>query len=258
MSENKAQDFHEFNKQLEESVIKQINAVLDNSSEQIKNQIDSENKLLSPELRFQRKKQEIIEFVKSFGKELGRLEYAMETFNTYKYNYLTEREVDKFDKEIEGFAERLLEFDANKPLGNLSFQEFFGISNFIPYCLYTVAYNLHEKELYAAAGNLFFYLTLINPYVKDHWKGLGIAEKKNRRYEAALSAFAMNTLLDLEDPSPHLFSAECYIALKDIENAKHELELAQKLLEDRPKTEWHLVMNSLQAVIETLDKGDPV
>lgn len=237
-------DFYE---KLEKSVINQIHSIVDITSEEI----HPSNQLLPAKQQADRRKLALTEFVKEIGKELNRIDLAMEAFNKYKSQYLNKQEIREFEKEMNDLYARLLKFSSENHPGSESFQEFFGLSNFIVYCLYSVAYHLSHIQQYKAAADLFFYLTLINPYIKDHWKGLGMAELENDRIDIAISAFIMASLLDAKDPSPHIFLAQCYLAENDHEAARVELQNAKNIAEQHPE-HWHDEIKALEIVLEDM------
>lgn len=92
--------------------------------------------------------------------------------------------------------------------------------------VYQTAYDCYEKEEYRTAGKLFTRLVLSNPFMGPFWTGLASAKQMSRDYEAAIRAWALSALLDLDNPMPHLHAAECYLYLEQKEEAQKALNAA--------------------------------
>lgn len=113
------------------------------------------------------------------------------------------------------------ELQAGKSLGELvSFSEE-AMQHF-----YEAAYQLYQSGRDKEAADAFFFLCTLHPAVQVYWLGLGMAEQCLNRFEEALSAYAMASLLEPQDPLPYYHSAACYHALQDAANARKSLEMA--------------------------------
>lgn len=105
-------------------------------------------------------------------------------------------------------------------------QEIIGYSPEIMRQFYAAAYRLYQAGLDSEAADAFFFLTVLNPSVQVHWLALGMAEQCQKKYEDALIAYAMATLLKSDDPLPYYYSAVCYQALHEKENAQKSFQMA--------------------------------
>lgn len=238
-------DVNELRLKMEEITLSEIDRLLEESYKELEN-FGTESQLVSPRAQFESMKLKIHEDVKSINKKLQKFDAAINTFNKYKNTYLTKDELNQFNREVENFYQKLLNFQTPEPIGDRTIQEFFGISNFVLYCFYVVAYQSLNHGQHADAANLFFMLTVLNPSVKDYWNGLGLAEKDNAHFDNALRAFNIASLFDEKDPYPHFYAAGCHIELKHKEEAKNELNTADALVQSQDKTE------KLQALVEFL------
>lgn len=110
-------------------------------------------------------------------------------------------------------------------LKNGSVQKTLGISAEQMEGLYEEGFVHYEAERYARAAQVFRWLLYLDPYVVKFWMGLGACQQMEKRFEKALEAYAMAAMLDCEDPAPHAYAYECYVALGDEENADKAKEL---------------------------------
>lgn len=116
------------------------------------------------------------------------------------------------------------ELMAGKPL-----HEIIGFSQEILQHFYAAAYRLYQTGKDSEAADAFFFLTALDPSVKVYWLGLGMAEQCLNRFEEALTAYAMASMIDVEDPLPYYHSGACYHAVRDLDNARKSLEMAIEL-----------------------------
>ncbi|MDR2768942.1 MAG: hypothetical protein LBB19_00060 [Puniceicoccales bacterium] len=90
--------------------------------------------------------------------------------------------------------------------------------------MYAIAYDLYSNDKYEKAVGIFNMLCLYDPLNVDYWQGAGAAHKMLKQYEMA--ALAYSTLIQLRSTqmSYYLDLAECFLQMKQIENAKNCLE----------------------------------
>ncbi len=100
---------------------------------------------------------------------------------------------------------------------------------------YAAAYTLFQVGKESEAADAFFFLATLNPSVHAYWLALGMAEQGLKRYENALAAYAMASLIEVEDPLSYYYSAACYHALQDEENMRRSLEMALQYFQDSPE-----------------------
>jgi type III secretion system low calcium response chaperone LcrH/SycD len=142
------------------------------------------------------------------------------------------------DNYFENFVEQKL-------LTSGTLQESFGVEKSEMELLYFEAYQAYQKDLFQEALELFRWLTILNPFEKKYWLGLGASQQLKTSYEPALKAYAIAYLLDCYDPFPHFHAFECYLALKDYPEAEKALLLAHEKACQNP------LYRGLQAHIET-------
>ncbi|MCC5832829.1 MAG: SycD/LcrH family type III secretion system chaperone [Chlamydiales bacterium] len=136
---------------------------------------------------------------------------------------LQRQEEFPFPEDIESYVE---EFVPNVLLKSETLQRAFGITDYEMEKLYEEAYELYEANAYQEALNLFRWLLLFNSYEAKYWMGFAAALQLLERYEKALHAYAVASLLDSKSPYPHFHAYECYILLNNRDDADKALKLA--------------------------------
>lgn len=92
--------------------------------------------------------------------------------------------------------------------------------------LYKTAYQLSEHKRYAAAAKAFLFLVTLNPYEFNYWLSLGIASQMCGEYEAAIDAYEIAAIYQLENPMPYFYMAKCLFSIHDRESALEAFNLA--------------------------------
>lgn len=237
---------------LDKTVEWQLDKVLDASSEKIKKELAVQSPLLPAEAVYEKEKFDIKTRVEQASEELDRFKEAVMAFNSFKDRFLTPVDIKQFDKEAKGFYEKFLEYTPEKLLEK-PVKDVLGASDFVLYCFYVVGHSLCMEKMHAEASHIFYFLTVLNPLVKDYWMASGISERESRKFENALKAFAMAALIDNSDPVVYLASAECYIATKDALNAQAELEEAKTVIRHAGTNEkWRSHVEKIASEINKL------
>lgn len=98
--------------------------------------------------------------------------------------------------------------------------------------LYSLGFNLYEREDYETSKQIFQRLVISRPYEKKFWMALGACHQMSKSYEQALESWAIASFLDDTDPLPHFHATECYLALESVEQALLALDAAKERLQD--------------------------
>ena len=91
---------------------------------------------------------------------------------------------------------------------------------------YRAAYQLFQEKRYQDAANAFLFLVTLNPENHDYWLGFGMTTQLNGDFEAAIDAYEMAAICEVENPVPYFFLAKCLFAIHDRESALQALEMA--------------------------------
>jgi len=105
-------------------------------------------------------------------------------------------------------------------------QEIIGFTDATMAKFYGSAYRLFEYKRYKDAANAFLFLATLNPFNHDYWLGLGMATQMIQDYEAAIDAYELAAIADIENPIPYFYLAKCLFAIHDRESALQALDLA--------------------------------
>lgn len=90
--------------------------------------------------------------------------------------------------------------------------------------IYAVAYNYFTARKFDQAVQLFKFLCLYD-HMEPRWAyGLGIAQQQRGDFAAALNAYGLATLLDIEDPRPQVQAGYCLMATNQWPEAVSALE----------------------------------
>lgn len=111
-------------------------------------------------------------------------------------------------------------------------QEIMGFTNEDLAKFYGAAYRLFEGHRYTDAANAFFFLVTLNPYNHDYWLGLGMSTQLGGNYEAAIDAYEMAAICEIDNPVPYFYLAKCLFAIHDRESALQALDLAIEYAEN--------------------------
>lgn len=91
--------------------------------------------------------------------------------------------------------------------------------------MYALAYTQLTQEHYDQALPLFAFLSQYGPTRKHYLVGLGICLQMLEREDDAINIYSLVLTLYPDSLTTALRVAECYIALKQFEQARHTLEL---------------------------------
>ncbi|MCE5317840.1 MAG: SycD/LcrH family type III secretion system chaperone [Parachlamydia sp.] len=110
---------------------------------------------------------------------------------------------------------------------------------------YGAAYRLFEHRRYIDAANAFLFLVTLNAYNHDYWLGLGMATQMTGDFEAAIDAYEMAAICELENPIPYFYLAKCLFAMHERDSALEALDLALEY--SNGKSEFNQMRREAQA-----------
>ena len=90
----------------------------------------------------------------------------------------------------------------------------------------------------------------MDPYIADFWIALGLSLQQNDQYTDALNAYAAAILTGNPNPAPRLYSAECYVAIDHLEDAKIEFKEAMNIIDQqKSRKQWVLLIDQLHQIL---------
>lgn len=112
-------------------------------------------------------------------------------------------------------------------------QQILGFSDETMAKFYRAAYHLFENRRYREAADAFLFLVTLNSHNHDYWLGLGMSTQLYGDFEAAIDAYEMAAITDVESPVPYFYLAKCLFAIHDRESALQALDLALEYADER-------------------------
>lgn len=132
-------------------------------------------------------------------------------------------------------------------------QEILEFSNETMAKFYQAAYQLFEHQKHRDAAQAFLFLVTLNPHNHDYWLGLGMATQMCGDFEAAIDAYEMAAVYEMDNPVPYFYLAKCLFAIHDRDSALQALDLALEYADD--KDEYQDLKSQAKAARELLLKN---
>jgi type III secretion system low calcium response chaperone LcrH/SycD len=117
---------------------------------------------------------------------------------------------------------------------------------------YGAALSIFEKKEYQKAVQAFSFLAGVNPYHYDYWLGLGASIQHCHDYEAAIDAYEMAAICQIDNPVPYFHLAKCLFAMHDRNSALQAIDLAIEYSENQDQ--YDELHRQAKAAKETLLK----
>ena len=156
----------------------------------------------------------------------------------------------------EQLDEKLLETQLNGLLAGATVSDMLEITKEQLEAGYSLAYNLYTAGNYEEAGTVFQGLCLYNHGDARFWMGLAGCRQAEGNLMAAIDAYSMAGLADnLNDPTPFIYAAICYVKLGKPEEAKGALEGAL-VLGDENNPQHMAIRQKGQVLLDSLTKGE--
>lgn len=126
-----------------------------------------------------------------------------------------------FDSQILEWADKLAM--GNNPFGDVSDEKVKEI--------YALAYLLYSDRHFQEASHFFRNLILARPAEPKYWKGLGACLQMLKEYDEAIDCYTSAQILKGKEADPYIYlhTADCYFALKDVQEAFKAIKTAEQL-----------------------------
>ena len=98
-------------------------------------------------------------------------------------------------------------------------RELKGITDSEMEAVYSMGFSFYKTGRYDDAEKVFRFLVLFDHLNPKYWTGLGAVYQMKRNYKDAVTAYGYASFLDIKNPKPQFFAAECFAASGDKENA---------------------------------------
>lgn len=169
-----------------------------------------------------------------------RIQKAAETIQNEMITAMEPEEYEPLIAQLSAAAETLTENPEKQG------QEL-GISQKSLDLLFIYGENKLKEGAFTEAAALFTLLTVLDRSWFRHWFFLGVAHQELKEFDEAIKAYKMANEIAEEDPLAHLFSAECYIALSDVQNGQLHLDKAKTIMQGLPQNpDWVRMVDELE------------
>jgi type III secretion system low calcium response chaperone LcrH/SycD len=119
--------------------------------------------------------------------------------------------------------------------------------------VYAMAYNFYNQGKYDDAEKAFAFLVFYNHLDRRFWLGLAATQQMRKAFDGAVQAYAMASLLDINDPEVPLHAADCYLAMGQREATISALTAACHFSEGKPQ--FARIHQRATALLEQLEQG---
>ncbi len=143
--------------------------------------------------------------------------------------------------------------EAAKSFGDMgTIRELKGITDSEMEAIYSMGYSFYTTGRYTDAEKVFRFLVLFDHLCQKYWVGLGAVFQVQKRYNEAVTAYGYASFLDLKNPKPQFFAAECFAALGDKDNALSAIAALETYCPENTATgrEFRDKAAELKAVLE--------
>lgn len=133
-----------------------------------------------------------------------------------------------------------------------TFKDLKGITDKEMEGIYATAYNFYTHGKLDRANEIFSALCQMDPYQSKYWMGLGATRQMEKKYEKAIEAYGLATLMDAKNPLPAFYAAHCFMKLENFDGAIKALEASILLSQD--KKEHKDLHSQAEQLLEGLKK----
>lgn len=130
-------------------------------------------------------------------------------------------------------------------------RELRGIPNEEMEAVYAMGVNFYKAGNYEDAEKVFKFLITFDHMSSRYWTAMGSLRQVQRRFAQAVEAYKFASFLDLENPKPLYYAAECLVALGDKENALNALAAVEEFAaKDAKGATYRAKAAQLKALLE--------
>jgi tetratricopeptide (TPR) repeat protein len=124
-----------------------------------------------------------------------------------------------------------------------------GISQSSIVTFYGIGTKLFNEKKYNDAISVFYLLSVLNPYTYEIWLSLGMSAHKIEEWGTAIHAYSMAAIFKPEQALPHLYAAECFVAIQDWEDAQVSLHSFENLMTREERNNYKTKIESLKSIL---------
>lgn len=185
-----------------------------------------QNKLIPDSIKREKLKEELKSSVKCLDFDIN-LGPAFETLLKAKPPYIEENSYDEMMSQLSNISTYVDTIDFSQPIEE-SFSNLFHISQTTMKTIFEIGLTKYNEEEFNSSLSIFYLLSTLDRDNADYWYRLGIVSLEIENLAQALQAFAFTLFINPDLLGARIFSAQCYLKLKEIDDAKAELAEIKK------------------------------
>lgn len=229
-------------------------------SEELVDELPNEpNPLVSKQSQKQKAQYEVASDLRYFAeriatglKEIDQIKDKLAPFEPHVFTPEVLEAIHALCREEKGLQTVALESLQDKQQKK-AIKDILGISAQVVRALYRSGAEIYNEKRYQEAAAAFTVITLMEIPAHDAWIALGNSEYYCQHYQSALIAYAMAAWSDPSNPVSHFYSAHCYEALREYDNAINAVDIALFVLKDNPKySDWEKKAKDLKQRLKQL------
>ncbi len=124
---------------------------------------------------------------------------------------------ETIDKDVRDITKKL--FQDGATIGELK-----GITPREMNAVYQVGLGFYNTGRYDDAEKVFTFLVMFDHLEPKYWTAAGAVQQVKKNFEKAKSAYVQASMLDIHNPKPQYYVAECYLALGQKDDALASIE----------------------------------
>lgn len=121
------------------------------------------------------------------------------------------------DKDLKELAKRIFQDGA-------TLAELKGITRRELNAVYQMGLGFYNTGRFDDAEKVFTFLAMFDHLEPKYWLGAGAVQQVKKNFEKAKSCYVQATLLDIHNPKPQYYAAECFLALGQKDDALASLD----------------------------------
>ena len=90
--------------------------------------------------------------------------------------------------------------------------------------VYQMGLGFYNTGRFDDAEKVFTFLVMFDHLEPKYWLGVGAVQQVKKNFEKAKAAYVQASMLDIHNPKPQYYAAECYLALGQRDDAVATLE----------------------------------
>ncbi|MBA3238343.1 MAG: hypothetical protein H0T62_08385 [Parachlamydiaceae bacterium] len=184
------------------------------------------NKLIPESIKKAKIKEDLKSSIKCLDFDIN-LGPAFEILFKDRHLHIEEDKYEEMVIQLLNIADYIEQIDFSKPIEE-SFYSLFHISPSTMQSMFQIGIAKYNEEEFESSLSIFYLISSLDQTNADYWYRLGIIAIQIEKLNLALQGFAYAIFYNRDLMGARIFSAQCYLKLGEIEDAKAELTEIKK------------------------------